>query len=89
MTKQSVINFGKSSTHYFLTLLFAAIGTYVGAKVTLAELKKDNEKQDSEIMEIKNHNIIYDKAVWVLQGDLQFVKGYLKINSTRGGINDE
>lgn len=38
---QKIIDIGKGSVHYLLTLLFAAIGVYVGNRISMAEMKKD------------------------------------------------
>jgi hypothetical protein len=40
---QKTIEIGKTLTHYVLTSFFAAVGVYVGLRITLAEMKKDIE----------------------------------------------
>ena len=51
---QKVIDFGKSSVQYLLTMLFAAIGVYVGLKVNETEQRMINQFQDREMLEIRN-----------------------------------
>ena len=80
---QKLIDIGKNSTQYLLTLLFAAIGTYVGMRITLAEIKTEQRFMKEEIIEIKKDVTTLWNGQLSLQIDNAIVCRQLGIERTR------
>ena len=66
------------------TILLTGFATFMGVKVALAVHQEQIKQNKESIVEIKKHNEIYDRSVYELQQDCQFIKGSLNITNTRG-----
>ena len=82
---QKIIDFGKSSVQYLLTMLFAAIGVYVGLKVKETEQKMINQYQTDQIKQLKDDCGILWNTTLSLQIDNAVICRQLGIERTRSG----
>jgi hypothetical protein len=81
---QKIIDLGKSSVQYILTMIFAAIGVYVGLRVNETEQKMINQYQNEAIKELKYDRDILWNTTFNLQIDNAIICEKLGINRTRG-----
>ena len=82
---QKIIDFGKSSVQYLLTMLFAAIGVYVGLIVNETEQKMINQYQTEQIKELKDDCVVLWNTTLSLQIDNAVICKELGIERTRSG----
>ena len=87
--KEKAIEIGKSTSQYFLTALFAAIGVYVGIKVSLAEINVNIMWLKEDVREMKHVDEIQNGSIFDLQKDNYFIKGKLGITDIRGENKSE
>jgi hypothetical protein len=80
---QKIIDIGKGSVQYLLTLVFAAIGVYVGMRITLAEIKTEQRFLKEEMTEIKKDVTTLWNTTLSLQIDNAIVCRQLGIERTR------
>lgn len=81
---QKIIDIGRNSTQYLLTLLFAAIGTYVGMQINLAEMKAEQKYLRKDVDRIENAQSILWETTYNLQTDNAIICKELGIERTRG-----
>lgn len=67
MSKEQLIDFSKSATRYILTLVFAAVGTYVGIELNMRDMQNDIVTNKTNIVAVDKANKINGQSIFELQ----------------------
>lgn len=86
---QKIIDLGKSSSQYIFTMIFAAIGVYIGVRVSLAEINVNIMWLKEDVKEMKHVDDVQDGSIFELQKDNYFIKGKLGVTDIRGATKSQ
>ena len=79
MSKDKLISIGKDTLRYLLTALFAAVGVYIGIRVSMSEMQNNIANNAKDIHRIEMNDINWLKTKSDLYGNNIF---YLQMNQS-------
>lgn len=84
MTSRQATDIGKMLIPDIKTIIMAAIGAYIGVKVSIAEINININWLKEDIKELKHNDEIHDNSITDLQKDNFLIKGKMGLYNVRG-----